>query len=41
MGNIGIALGGRKAFSAPIWSILLIIGFAALGIRQAIKRTKN
>jgi hypothetical protein len=41
MGNVGIALGGGKAFSAPAWFILLIIGFAAIGINRVYKKVKN
>jgi hypothetical protein len=41
MGNIGIVLGGGKAFSAPAWFILLIIGFTVIGINHAIKKVKN
>jgi|GEM_PF-5576270 hypothetical protein len=40
MGNVGIALGG-KAFSAPAWFILVIIGLAVIGINHAIKMVKN
>ncbi|WP_276614194.1 hypothetical protein [Paenibacillus favisporus] len=41
MGNVGIALGGGKAFSAPAWFILLIIGLAVFGINRLIKKAKN
>ncbi|SDD44916.1 hypothetical protein SAMN02799630_03409 [Paenibacillus sp. UNCCL117] len=41
MGNVGIALGGGKAFSAPAWFILVIIGLAVIGINHVIQRTKN
>ena len=41
MGNVGIALGGGKAFSAPAWFILLIIYLAVIGIKYAIKKAQN
>ncbi|MDQ0192528.1 hypothetical protein [Paenibacillus wynnii] len=41
MGNIGIALGGGKAFSAPAWFILLILVFAVIGINRFINKVKN
>lgn len=41
MGNVGIALGGGKAFSAPAWFILVLIGLAVIGINQVIKKVKN
>lgn len=41
MGNVGIALGSGKAFSAPAWFILLIIYFAVIGINCLIKKAKN
>lgn len=41
MGNIGIALCGGKAFSVPAWFILLILGFAVIGINHAMKKLKN
>jgi hypothetical protein len=41
MGNVGIALGGGKAFSAPAWFILLIIYFAVIGINRLIKKGRN
>lgn len=41
MGNVGIALGGGKAFSAPAWFILVIIGLAVIGLNYVIKRAKN
>ncbi|MFC3745722.1 hypothetical protein [Paenibacillus sp. GCM10012306] len=41
MGNVGIALGGGKAFSAPAWFILVLISLAVIGINHLIKRAKN
>ena len=41
MDNVGIALGGGKAFSAPAWFILVIIGFAIIGINHVVKKAKN
>ncbi|WP_274520913.1 hypothetical protein [Paenibacillus alvei] len=41
MGNVGIAIGGGKAFYAPAWFILVIIGFAVIGLNHVIKRAKN
>ncbi|MHA2854209.1 hypothetical protein ACXZ7E_09480 [Paenibacillus lautus] len=41
MGNVGIALGGGKAFSAPAWFILILIGLAVIGINHVIKKVKN
>lgn len=42
MGNIGIALGAGKAFSAPAWFILVIMFFALSGIKHLIaKRGEN
>jgi hypothetical protein len=41
MGNVGIALGDGKAFSAPAWFVLLIIYFAVIGISRLIKKAKN
>ncbi|WP_281367035.1 hypothetical protein [Paenibacillus phytorum] len=41
MGNVEIALGGGKAFSAPAWFILVIIGFAVIGAKHLMKKAKN
>ena len=41
MGNVGIALGGGKAFSAPAWFVLLIIGLAFIGIKHMIKKASS
>ncbi|WP_268794478.1 hypothetical protein [Paenibacillus sp. DMB20] len=41
MGNVGIALGGGKAFSAPAWFILVLICLAIIGINHVIKKVKN
>ena len=40
MGNLGIALGSGKAFSAPAWFILLIISLAFIGFNHVIKKVK-
>lgn len=41
MDNVGIALGGGKAFSAPAWFILVLIVLAVIGIKHVIKKVKN
>lgn len=38
MGNVGIALGGGRAFAAPAWLMLIVIVLAIVGAR---KLTKN
>lgn len=40
MGNIGIALGGGKAFSAPAWFVLLIIVLSIIAISHMLKKAR-
>jgi len=37
MGNVGIAFGGGKAFSAPAWFILLVAVLAVIGVKKLLK----
>lgn len=41
MGNIGIAFGGGRAFSAPAWFVLLIIVLIIVGLNHIINKVKN
>ncbi|WDQ30465.1 hypothetical protein PTQ21_18680 [Paenibacillus marchantiae] len=41
MGNVGIALGGGKAFSAPALLVLLIIFFTIIGIGHILKKART
>jgi hypothetical protein len=41
MSNLGVAFGGGKATSVPIWSVLFLVGLALFGLFNVGKMAQN